>query len=68
MNSNLQQVNGVYFFIMLITSALAILLIRYTVTLRRYLKEFYPTAKYRFVTEESIFKSNKEYMEVLSKI
>ena len=35
---------------------------------RRYLKEFYPTAKYRFVTEESIFKSNKEYMEVLSKI
>ena len=36
MNSNLQQVNGVYFFIMLIKSALAILLIRYTVTLTIY--------------------------------
>lgn len=45
MNSNLQQVNGVYFFIMLITSALAILLIRYTVTLRRYLKEFTRVSK-----------------------
>ena len=45
MNSNLQQVKGVYFFIMLITSALAILLIRYTVTLRRYLKEFTRVSK-----------------------
>ena len=45
MNSNLQQVNGVYFFIMLITSALAILLIRYTVTMRRYLKEFTRVSK-----------------------
>ena len=45
MNSNLQQVNGVYFFTMLITSALAILLIRYTVTLRRYLKEFTRVSK-----------------------
>lgn len=45
MNSNLQQVNGVYFFIMLITSALAILLIRYTITLRRYLKEFTRVSK-----------------------
>ena len=40
MNPNLQQVSSVYFFVMLITLGLAILLIRYTVTLRRYLKEF----------------------------
>ncbi|WP_455544210.1 ATP-binding protein [Intestinibacter sp.] len=45
MNPNLQQINGVYFFVMLITSALAILLIRYTVTLRRYLKEFTRVSK-----------------------
>lgn len=45
MNSNLQQLNGVYFFVMLITSALAILLVRYTVTLRRYLKEFTRVSK-----------------------
>lgn len=45
MNSNLQQLNGVYFFVMLITSALAILLVRYTVTLRRYLKEFTKVSK-----------------------
>lgn len=45
MNPNLQQVSSIYFFIMLITSALAILLIRYTVTLRKYLKEFTRVSK-----------------------
>ena len=45
MNPNLQQVSSVYFFVMLITLGLAILLIRYTVTLRRYLKEFTRVSK-----------------------
>ena len=45
MNPNLQQLDEVYFFVMLITSALAILLVRYTVTLRRYLKEFTNVSK-----------------------
>lgn len=45
MNSNLQQLNEVYFFVLLIATALAILLIRYTVTLRRYLKEFTVVSK-----------------------
>lgn len=40
MDSNLYQLNEVYFFVLLITTALAILLVRYTITLRRYLKEF----------------------------
>ena len=39
MNPNLQQVSSVYFFVMLITLGLAILLIRYTVTLLEYLKK-----------------------------
>ena len=45
MNSNLQQLNEVYFFVLLIATALAILLVRYTVTLRRYLKEFTVVSK-----------------------
>ena len=45
MNPNLQQVSSVYFFVMLITLGLAILLIRYTVALRRYLKEFTRVSK-----------------------
>ena len=40
MEANLQQSNGIYFFILLVTMALAILLVRYSFTLRRYLKEF----------------------------
>ncbi len=45
MDASLQQSNGIYFFIMLVTMALAILLVRYTVTLRRYLKEFTMVSK-----------------------
>lgn len=40
MNPDLQQLNGIYFYIMLLTAAVSILLIRYTVKLRVYLKEF----------------------------
>ena len=45
MDSNLYQLNEAYFFVLLITTALAILLVRYTVTLRRYLKEFTMVSK-----------------------
>ncbi|MGN1032735.1 MAG: ATP-binding protein [Intestinibacter sp.] len=40
MDSNIYQLDEAYFFVLLITMTLAILLVRYTVTLRMYLKEF----------------------------